>query len=261
MKIKIGVTSLVLVMFTHPIVGFAESSVIGKETVRFEAEYAQEVRDPENPDVKANPGVSPVTTGDLRIDFVPQFNFLAQKMSSKDEIYQGNAQLFFGDTGARGNFIQVSDYRGTGSGWKLQVRQETQFKNDQAENKELKGALISIDQSWVNSTRSENEAPVVSKDIIHMDNIGETYNLAEAKQGTGQGTWHIIFGSSSDNNKGRKQTLSPITDSRGKPILDGKFENKPMVKNSALTLSVPGATKKSQVPYETMITWILSELP
>ncbi|MEI5994478.1 WxL domain-containing protein [Candidatus Enterococcus mansonii] len=238
-----------------------ESNVSGNGTINFEGEYAQEVRDPEHPETILNPGDSPKTSGDLRIDFVPQFNFGSNKISDKDEKYYGNAQLFHDKTGARGNFIQISDYRGTGSGWILQVRQETQFRNDTTTNKELNGAVISLDQSWANSTRSEMEAPIVSKDVIRINNIGETYNLAEASQGKGQGTWSINFGASIENDKGRKDTLSPKMDTHGKPMLDPAFENKPIYQNEALTLSIPGATKKDPVNYQTVITWILSELP
>lgn len=236
-------------------------AVTGKGTVDIEANYKQEVVDPENPQDVVDPGDSPKTSGDLRIDFVPQLNFGSNKLSTKDEVYFGNAQLFHGETGARGNFVQVSDYRGTGSGWLLQVKQETQFRNESATNKELNGAVLSFDQSWTNSIHSADQAPIVSKDVIHIDNIGETYNLAEAKQGKGEGTWSIIFGASIQNKNDRKNTLSPRMKPTGEPELNPVFENKPIYKNEALSLSVPGNTKKDAVNYQTVITWILSELP
>lgn len=236
-------------------------AVTGKGTVDIEANYKQEVVDPENPQNSVDPGDSPKTSGDLRIDFVPQLNFGSNKLSTEDEVYLGNAQLFHDETGARGNFVQVSDYRGTGSGWLLQVRQETQFKNESTKNKELNGAVISFDQSWTNSVRSADQAPIVSKDIVSIDNIGETYNLAEAKKGTGEGTWSIVFGASIQNKNDRKNTLSPRMTPTGEPELDPAFENKPIYKNEALSLTVPGKTKKDAVNYQTVITWILSELP
>ena len=237
------------------------SAQTGKGIVDIEANYEQQVVDPENPQEKVDPGESPNTSGDLRIDFVPQLNFGRNKISSKDEIYLGNAQLFHGETGARGNFVQVSDYRGTGSGWLLQVKQETQFRNESAKNKELNGAVISFNQSWTNSTRPENESPIVSKDIVHIDNIGEMYNLAEAKKGTGEGTWSISFGASIQNKNDQKNSLSPRVNPDGEPELDSNFDNKPIYKNEALSLSIPGNTKKDSVNYQTVITWILSELP
>lgn len=246
-----------------PIAGKAESSVDGNGSIRFieQKDGAREIKDPENMKEIVDPGESPFTEGDLRIDFVPKLNFGANKISNKDEVYSGNAQLFHGETAARGNFIQISDYRGTGTGWLLQVRQETQFQNVESKAQQLNGATISLDKSWVNSTRSQSEAPIVSKDVIRIDNIGETYNLAEAKPGTGQGTWDIIFGSSESNENNQLNTLIPRVDNEGKPILDPTFENKQVYENKALNLSIPGATKKEPVAYQTVITWILSELP
>lgn len=240
---------------------YAESEVNGTGRIGFEGEYAQVIVDPENPTAEAEPGAGPSTTGDLRLDFVSSFHFGANKISDKDETYYGNAQLFFGATEPRGSFVQVSDYRGTGAGWTLQLRQETQFRNEATTNKELKGAVISLDNSWINSTRDKKEAPSVSKDVIKIDSIGETYNLAEASTGKGQGTWSIIFGASSENKSGQENTLTPRLDSNGNKIKDPDFENKEIYQNSALRLSVPGATSKDQVAYQTVLTWILSELP
>ena len=152
----------------------ATSSVSGGGQIQFEGNYEQTVRDPEFPENEASPGDSPSTTGDLRIDFVPQLNFWANQRTSEDAVYYGNAQLFHGNTGARGSFVQVSDYRGTSKGWILQVRQETQLRNDATENKELDGAVISLGESWANSTRPSEEAPIVQKDVIRIDNIGQT---------------------------------------------------------------------------------------
>ncbi|MDN3675927.1 WxL domain-containing protein [Flavobacterium paronense] len=238
----------------------ATSSVPGEGLIEFQGTYPRQVIDPEHPGESADPGGSPYTTGDLRIDYVPKFEFWKVKRVKTDQVYYGNAQLFHGNTGVRGNYIQLSDYRATGGGWTLQVRQETQFRNEGTINKELKGAVISLDKSWANST-SSSTAPLVSKEVIQMNRIGETYNLAEAKKGTGEGTWAIIFGATNDNSQKMKNTLVPKLDSKGNPVVDSNFENKPIYENTALSLSIPGATKKDLVTYQTVITWILSELP
>ncbi|WP_375270020.1 WxL domain-containing protein [Enterococcus sp. DIV0212c] len=229
--------------------------------IKFNGEYPKGVVDPEHPDKEVNPGPSPTTEGSLRFDFVPQLNFWSNVISEKDQVYYANAQLFLDGTGARGNFVQLSDYREKGSGWSLQVRQETQLTNESAQNKELKGSVISLDQSWTNSINSASYAPNVSKEVIHINNIGETYDLAQAKPGTGEGTWSIIFGASIDNGQGRKDTLSPRIDQHGQPFLDPGFNNQPIYQNNAVSLSIPGKTKKDPVHYQTMLTWILSELP
>lgn len=258
-----GVASFLLcsVMF-HTGQVHAETSANGLGGVQFiEGELPTDVFDPENPGVIVDPGESPSTNGALRIDFVPQLNFWANAISDEDQTYNVNAQLFHSETGARGNFVQVSDHRSTKAGWLLQVRQETQFKNDQTENSELNGAMISFDRSWANSTWDAKYAPVVSKEIIQINNIGETYNLAQAEPGTGMGTWAIEFGASIENKEGHRDTLIPRLDDKEQPILDATFGNKPIYQNTAVTLSVPGKTKTDPVQYQTVLTWILSELP
>lgn len=252
-------TSLMVTALDTPT--YAQESHTDVGEIVFDGEYEAGIFDPEKPGNKVDPGPTPNTTGDLRIDFVPKLSFGKNKISKKDTVYPANAQLFLGDTGPRGNFIQVSDYRPNRSGWSLQVRQETQFKNNNTLNNELKGAMISFDKSWVNSTRDLSQAPSVSKDIIKIDNIGETYNLAEAKNNVGKGTWSIEFGASEENSNAMPNTLSPAIGPDGKPLLDPNFENKPIYQNSAVTLSIPGATKIDPVPYQTVLTWIISELP
>ncbi|MBO0439874.1 WxL domain-containing protein [Candidatus Enterococcus ikei] len=241
---------------------YAESSAyLVNGTVEFDGEYKQVVVDPENPDQTVDPGTSPKTDGNLRIDFVPQLHFGSNKISTEDKIYPVHGQLFHGDTEARGNFIQVSDFRPNAAGWTLQVRQETQFKNNNTLFNELDGAMLSFDKSWVNTTGDLNKAPEVSKEIIRIDNIGETYQLAKANNDHVKGTWSIIFGASDSNPSGKKSTLKPKVDSQGNPVLDPNFENKQIVENSAVTLSIPGVTKVDPVSYKTVLTWILAELP
>ncbi|MBO0471756.1 WxL domain-containing protein [Enterococcus sp. DIV0242_7C1] len=238
-----------------------ESSYSGNGNIRFEGKVQTQVMDPENPTQVADPGDSPKTNGNLRFDFVPQLNFYQAKISAKDKVYYSNAQLFKNDIGARGNFLQISDYRENKSGWTLQLKQETQFTNSAAKkHKELNGAVLSFDQSWTNSAVDFSSAPTVSKEVIQISNIGELYNLAEAKQNEGEGTWSIIFGSSTSNEQ-HAETLKPRMNHQNQPILDPNFGNQPMYENQAVTLSVPGKTQKESGNYQTVLTWILSELP
>ena len=267
MKKQLLISTLLLLSLSftglgYAIVGYADSdSKEGNAGIKLtEIPDEEGIRDPENPGNIVDPGASPSTEGRLRIDFVPQLNFGQYAMTDKDMSYPVNAQLFKDGTSARGNFVQVSDYRGGQQGWTLQIRQESQFRNEHAKNPELNGAVISFDKSWVNSTRDSSEAPIVSKEIIRLSNIGETYNLADAKQGAGFGTWSISFGASSDNKNGAPATLSPRL-LKDKPVLDSAFGNQQVYENSAITLSVPGTVKRDPVPYSTVLTWIIAELP
>ncbi|MCB5956328.1 WxL domain-containing protein [Enterococcus sp. CWB-B31] len=220
--------------------------------------------DPEKPENEVNPGESPSTSGRLRIDFVPQLNFSSNVISDKEVSYPVNAQLFLdGQTSPRGNFIQLSDYRttATAQGWKLQVRQENQFSNSTTTNSSLNGAVLSFDKSWTSTPNSTTDAPVVSSEIIRLSNIGDTYDLATAETGSGAGTWSISFGASEGHSEGQSSTLSPKTDANNEPVLDSAFNSQQVYENSAIKLTVPGGTQIDPVPYSTVITWILAELP
>ncbi|WP_207696413.1 hypothetical protein DOK67_0000791 [Enterococcus sp. DIV0212c] len=212
----------------------------------------------------ADPGVVASTKGALRIDFAPQLSFDVGNISKKDAKYLVNAQLYKDDMGPSGNFVQVSDYRGNTTGWKLQVRQESQFQQGEHPENQLNGAVLSFDKAWTNtSVENPSNAPLVSKEVVQMNNIGETYTLADAtfEDVAGAGTWNIVFGASKDNTNDQDVTLSPRLNKTGEVITDPDFNNQEVYTNSAINLSIPGATKKVSGTYSTVLTWIIAELP
>lgn len=216
--------------------------------------------DPEHPEKKVDPGDKYTkTTGLLRFDMIPFLSFGSQEISSKDQEYEVNAQLFMDDTEARPNYIQITDNRGSLAGWDVSVRQEIPFTNEAAENSVLKGAVLSFDNQWVNSEMPEETSPVVMKDAIKIDSIGTSYPIVRADKGKGAGTWVVPFGSTGEV-KGQKNTLSPLLNAEGKPVTDASFNNKSIYKNSGIKLFVPGAIQKDPVKYKTILTWTLSEL-
>ncbi|WP_321384334.1 WxL domain-containing protein [uncultured Enterococcus sp.] len=242
---------------------FAEASKQGSGHINFtgDGNGNEGIRDPEYPDRIVDPGPSPSTTGDLRIDFVPQLNFSVNKITNKEMGYPVNAQLFHDETPARGNFIQVTDERTEAFGWRLELRQMNQFQNAAAANSQLTGAMLSFDKSWANSTTDLTHAPLVSKEVIEINNIGETYTLATAQSGNGLGTWSISFGASENNPLQLENTLSPRQNQKGEAMLDPTFADKQIYENSAITLNIPAARKINSGTYSTVLTWILSELP
>ncbi|EOL49939.1 WxL domain-containing protein [Enterococcus caccae] len=220
------------------------------------------VLDPENPSKELEPeGDYGHTTGALRIDFVPNFYFSRNKITVNDSTYSSDALLFKGAIAPRGQFIQVSDYRENQTGWSLQVRQEQQFTNQKKAGSQLDGAVLSFDKSWVNTFNGASHSPSVSKEVIRLNNIGETYTLAQASKGTGGGTWSVVFGASKDNLNEETATLNPRLDEHGKPVIDVSKENQAVYMNEAVRLSLPGGTKKEPGTYSTVLTWIISELP
>ncbi|EOL50470.1 WxL domain-containing protein [Enterococcus caccae] len=219
------------------------------------------ILDPEHPEKTLNPGVDyGKTSGPLRIDFVPNFQFGRSAINLSNMSYSANALLFEGEIAPRGQFIQISDYREGQTGWSLQVRQDTQFTNIKDSKTQLDGAVLSFDNSWVSTRNGASRQPDVSKEVIRLDNLGETYTLAHSPKGTGNGTWSIVFGASKDNPEDESGTINPRLDKNGNIISDPQ-ENQALYMNNAVRLSLPGKTKKKPGTYATVLTWIISELP
>lgn len=204
--------------------------------------------DPENPD-PTNPvgpidptdpeGPNPGTPGPLSIDYASSLDFGQNKITTKDEVYYANAQGFKGELEGqyRGNYVQITDNRGTFAGWTLTLKQEGQFTNNQAKKaKTLTGAQITFADS-VAESNSTDEKPTVIDQVLTPD--GDAVTIMSAKDGVGAGTWVDRFGQAEEM------------------TIDGKA----VQKNKAITLSVPGSTAKEAVKYSTKLVWTLSDVP
>lgn len=256
----ISLTGLLLLLGLSTTVSYADE-IGGTGHIQFVGDGEQGIIDPENPSQPVDPEKSSSTEGPLRIDFVPNFNFSdGHAITNQDSEYFADAQLFHGETEARANYVQISNYSHNTDGWTLQLKQEKQFTNTSSQ-KELKGAVLSLDRSWANTNMPGSISPKLSKEVIRIDQIGETYNLAEAQPGSGFGTWTISFGSSSTAPVEADSTLTPQKDAQGQPLLDAQYKNKQKWKNHAVKLTVPGAAEKEPGEYTTVLTWTLAELP
>lgn len=205
--------------------------------------------DPENPDPTnpVNPidptdptGPKPGTSGPLSIDYASSLDFGQNKITSKDEVYYANAQAFSDDTlkgEYRGNYVQISDKRGSFGGWTLSLKQDGQFANSQAKKaKSLTGAQIKLSDS-VAESNSNDEKPSVKDVALTPD--GDSVVIMSAKDGVGAGTWVDRFGHAEEV----------------------AIEGKNTQKNKAVTLSIPGSTAKEAVKYSTKLVWTLSDVP
>lgn len=217
--------------------------------------------DPENPDDIVNPGKSPVTEGPLRIDYVSSLNFGTAQIKKNSRIYYGQAQQFYGGTGPRGSYIQITDQREKSTGWSVQVKQNYQFETTSKTGKkqELRGATLTLDKGWANSS-GYSQSPTVTRETIEINSIGSVYELATAVTGSGQGVWTISFGASGSNSNNQDNTLKPIIGRDGKTVLD-EIYGKEVYSNTAVALRVPEHTVIYPGTYETELIWILGELP
>lgn len=203
--------------------------------------------DPTDPDTvvtPTNPGgttVTPGTPGPLSIDFASTLDFGLNQISSVDQTYFANPQVVSitaedstVTTKNVPNYVQVTDNRGTNSGWTLKVKQNGQLTNATAPlNTTLTGAQISLKNGTAVSNMSGVTSPTTISNII-LDPSGAESIVMSAAVNTGAGTWVDAFGAIE--------------------TVDG------VEKNTSVTLFVPGSTPKDAVKYSTTLTWTLSDV-
>lgn len=201
--------------------------------------------DPINPNDPDNPH-QPGTNGPLSIDYVSDFNFGQQKISSKDMTYNAKAQYYSNDALAPTVlYAQVTDNRGTGQGWNLMVKQNDQLKTADGANT-LTGAEISIKGMNAKTQASSEAGLVAAGSDINFVPGGAAVLAMNAPANAGQGTWVDRFGETSN-----------VVDEAGtdEGVADRKVDN-------AVTLSVPGSTNKiAGQKYSTSLTWTLADTP
>lgn len=238
------------------------SSQTANGNVTVEDPGTSELVDPESPTTVVDPGNGPSTTGSLRIDYVSSLNFGSQKIDATDRTYLSLAQQFQSDTTARGFYIQVSDYSSESAGWNLTVTQNQQFHSSiiqELDQQELKGAVLSFDKGWAN-TSGASGTPTVTRDTLAINEMGTAYKVATAESDQGKGVWLIEFGASATNTSNQDPTLTALKDASGNAVLDSTT-NKQAYSNSAVTLTVPKETKIYPVQYTTTLTWTLEAAP
>lgn len=186
---------------------------------------------PVEPIDPTNPAGPPAGTGgSLSIDFASGFQFGNQAISTKNETYYAIAQEYTGFDGVKKkgpNYIQVSDVRGTGSGWQLGVKQNGQFQTAEAQT--LEGAELLFKNGEMVSNLSSTYAPNASG-TFEMP-LDSEINVVTAGSEKGIGTWLYRFGS--DESSG----------------------------GSSVQLSVPGSSIKYAKKYQTSLTWSLKDVP
>ena len=183
--------------------------------------------DPENPVVPtdpSNPGGEPEpgTQGPLSIDYASTFDFGVNKISNKDETYYARAQHYNDGHSDTPDYVQVTDNRGTNSGWKLTVKESGQLTaTTDTLNKVLTGAQITLAHPNVTSNASGVTAPTAAED-------------------TWEDYWGKVESVQEEDEQGAKQDVNITKD---------------------VALSVPGSTPKDAVKYQTTLTWTLTDVP
>lgn len=185
--------------------------------------------DPEKPITPTDPeDHGKPTPGPLSIDYISNLRFGEQKTTGMDMTYYAQLDNIIAADGTkinRPNFVQVTDKRGSNTGWRLSVTQDSQFKSGEDE---LAGAVLKLDHASL-STPDDGIEPTANQGISLTPGVSS--DILNAKENQGTGTWLNRYG---------------VDEEEGK---------------SSVSLSVPGKTKKVQGEYKTSLTWTLTDTP
>ena len=217
--------------------------------------------DPENPKEDMTPlnpdgseAISPAG-GLLSVDYASSFGFGKQSIENKNMLYGAQPQQFKASDSLRGNYVQVSDRRGTNAGWVLSIVQNDQFKT--AKNDVLTGAKLYLGNGALNSPNMTEEgfkpelAPVnFVKDLsLASEKVtgglelipGQTSIIMSADKGKGTGTWTLSYGQTKDKNIGVMGANEPA--------------------KASVLLSIPSSSNPVSSSYESTLTYRLSMVP
>lgn len=249
---------------------FADSIADSKATVDFAVDNNPvdptnpEVVDPTNPDqpeVPVDPGTDPGEgsggsgTKSFHINWISNFKFGTINLASNGmEAWAQPTTLTWKSEAEGGNgasptsnlapFLQVTDNRGTGTGWNVSVS-GTEFaeldENGDPTTKTLKGAKIFLNGAQIVGvdTSPDSIAPAAlnaagTTDILDAGAQGVPVFSADANKG--QGTWSVTWGASAD-----KTTYQA---------------------NQGVKLTVPStSTPKVNTKYQADLTWTLVDAP
>lgn len=197
--------------------------------------------DPDTPVVPVDPTdptkpIQPGTTGPLSIDYISNFDFGTQEITTATKAYEATAQSFTDDKQSNAPlYAQITDNRGNDAGWNLSVKASTFTSGDNT----LTGAQISLANSAaVKATTNNATAPAVSNVTLNPANA---VTVANAATGAGAGTWVDSFGTTAD--------LGTATEDASRNV------------DKAVTLEVPNGGNAKAQKYTATIDWTLADTP
>lgn len=235
------VCGALLTLLVLPTIVFAEGASSGSNAYVGIEKYTGEGEKPVNPTdpaetVKPGPDTDgknphpPSTKGPLSVNYISNLQFGSQAANGNDAIYdvQPDRVINSQDTEIEvPNYVQVTDHRGTNSGWTLLVKQDGAFKNG---DHSLTGTEL-IFNSPVLSSKSGKDSATPRASTFTLTADGEPSIVMVAAADQGMGTWIDRFGEDVEAAK------------------------------TGIQLKIPGDSKKVAGFYQTSLTWTLSDTP
>lgn len=213
--------------------------------------------DPDNPNVidPGDEGSSGNGKRSFNINWVSNFKFDDMTITGREITqYASSTTLNFKQPEGEGsesieskenlpNFIQVTDNRGTNTGWKV-IASASEFKQAGAGNNVLTGAqlLLTNPQIFNHGSSPELSPTAHTSGIDLLDNDDQGVEIIKAKGQNGQGTWSMAW--------------SPKAAGENYDFSYNDEEDK------GVQLIVPMSAKpKIGEAYISTITWVLSDTP
>ncbi|UNM89472.1 WxL domain-containing protein [Vagococcus sp. CY52-2] len=157
---------------------------------------AKEPTKPENPDT---PSGETGQSGPLSIDNVIVFNFKDMNLSGRTQ------KISLKNDGAESiakRNIQVTDTRGTGAGWNLQIKQSelTDSTTNPGTTNTLRGAYITLNNGSVvagsDNAVAQDDAgitPTLNEYAPNAENKNSFQKIITAEKGQGMGTFKVFY--------------------------------------------------------------------
>ncbi|MDR3240573.1 MAG: WxL domain-containing protein [Lactobacillaceae bacterium] len=213
--------------------------------------------DPTSPVTPENPvsnGVNSITAGPLSLDFVSSLDFGVQKITASDAIYEASAQVYTKEDGTKAtgsNYVQITDNRGTFSGWILSAKQVNEFTT--ARGIKLKGAQVEFSiVTHVTTTAGTGVTIRESFVLIPGGGVIDLMSGTAAMDGEVNGTSGTHLLSFGDENSLKFNQVSHNHD--GSAVVRSSTD-------SAATLFVPGKSGRVAAGYTTTVQWMLGDTP
>lgn len=194
----VGVTLLGLTGTTTSVFAAAVSNANSTNHITFKA--GTDVTDPTDPTDPDNPNpTNPIdptdptnpgtgNQGPLSIDYVSNIEFGTQEIGSGTTVYHAKNE---------NPFVQVTDKRGTGSGWNLTAK-ATAFKSTDG-TKVLTGAELTFQNGVLKKKTSNISGAPANSDVTFSN--ADAQMMINAEADTGRGTWLDVFSGNLDDNE------------------------------------------------------------
>lgn len=146
----------------------------------------------------------PPTEGPLSINYASNLEFGKQKKALAEQVfYAQEDRITVRETQESKqvpNFVQITDLRGTASGWRLSVKQNGPLKKQNGAK--LTGSSLVISAESVESMYGFTNKPTGLKQNQFLLEDGQAHEILNAEPGTGVSTWNVYLGKSEDFSSG-----------------------------------------------------------